>query len=143
MRTRLLPLLLAACAALPGCERNRSTSGARGEIDPSRAVDERIQVDFNDASLKSSLRIERALSRVENGFLVIQVDVRNTRSSNLPCEWRTVFQDKDGFDLPVTSNPWTPVILNSNQTFPLAKTSPVSGAEKAVFYIREAAPIRK
>ena len=138
-RLALIPLLL----LLAGCEHNRSTSGARADIDPGAGIDERCKVEIVDGSLKSSLKVEGALSRMENGFLVVEVKVRNKTGRNLPCEWMTTFRDKDGFDMRVTSNPWSPVVLNSNQTEPLSKTAPAPGAEKAVFYIREAAPIRK
>ena len=142
MKNRLLPSAL-ALLAFCGCSQDRDTAGGRGDIDPSKPDSERIKVDYNSASLRSALKIEGALCRNENGFLVVQVSVRNKNSYNLPCEWRTTFQDKDGFDLPVTADLWSPVVLNSNVTTPLTKTAPVPGADKAVFYIREAAPIRK
>ena len=134
-RLILLPLLFLAA----GCERNRSTSGTRADL---QATDDVVTVE-KDGSIKSSIQLEKAVSRVENGFLVVEVKVRNTTGRNIPCEWRTVFQDKDGFDLPVNANPWSPVVVNANETLPLTKTAPQSGADKAVFYIREAAPIRK
>lgn len=134
---------LALLVLLTGCARNRATGGTRADIDPAAAVDERCHVEMVDSSLKSALKFEGARSRVENGFLVVEVRVRNVTGRNLPCEWKTTFQDKDGFDMGVTSNPWSPVVLNSNETKPLPKTAPSTGAEKAVFYIREAAPIRK
>lgn len=138
MRILILPALLAA--ALCGCERNRATAGDRVEIRP--GSDDHVKAEL-DGSIRSSLKIEGAATRMENGFLVVQMSVRNGTGRNVPCEWRTVFHDKDGFDLPVTSNPWSPVVINSNQTMPLTKTAPQPGAEKATFYIREASPIRK
>ena len=138
-RLALLPILL----ALAGCEHNRSTAGGRADLSPNAEIDERCKVEFVDGSLKSSLKVEGALTRTENGFLVVEVRVRNTTGKNLSCEWKTTFQDKDGFDMSVTSNPWSPVVVNSNETAALPKTAPSPGAERAVFYIRQAAPIRK
>ena len=134
-------LCLSVLLALAGCDHTRDTAGVRADVDPSRA--ERIQVDFNDSGLKSTLKIENALARPENGFLVAELKVRNTSSHTLPCEWRAVFQDHDGFDMKVNANAWTPVVINSNETVPLTKTAPGGGAERATFYIREASPIRK
>ena len=136
-RLVLIPLLL-----LAGCEHNRSTAGNRADIQPGAGPDDRIRVE-KDGSIKSSILLEQAVSRLENGFLVVEVKVRNTTRRNIPCEWRTTFQDKDGFDLPVNASPWSPVVVNANETLPLTKTAPQAGADKAVFYIREAAPIRK
>lgn len=143
MRTRTAPLiaLLAVAGILAGCESNRGTAGQRADIDLGNRPENRITVE-KDGSVKSSLRIEKSLSRIENGFLVVEVHVRNTTSRNIPCEWRTTFRDAEGFDVPVTSNPWAPAVINSNQTVPLRKTAPLNGAETATFYIREAAPIR-
>ena len=135
LRLILLPLLLLAA----GCEHNRSTSGTRADL---QATDDVVTVE-KAGSIKSSVVVERVLHRSENGFLVVEVKVHNTTGRNIPCEWRTVFQDKDGFDLPVTANPWSPVVINANETMPLTKTAPVAGGEKTTFYIREAAPIRK
>ena len=137
-RLVLIPLFLLAA----GCEQNRSTAGNRADVQPGAGPDARITVE-KDGSIKSSIQLEKAVSRVENGFLVVEVKVRNTTGRNIPCEWRTVFQDKDGFDLPVNANPWSPVVVNANETLPLTKTAPQAGADKATFYIREAAPIRK
>ena len=134
----LLPLLL----ALTGCEHNRSTAGTRAEIQAATPTDDHVTVE-KDGSIKSSIKVEQVLHRLENGFLVVEVKTHNATGRNIPCEWRTIFQDKDGFDLPVTANPWSPVVINANETMPLTKTAPAAGAEKAVFYIREAAPIRK
>ncbi len=140
---RILPiLLLAAAALLAGCERNRYTEGNRADVTPGQGPRSDIRVDLG-GSIRSSVRIEDSLARLENGFLVVETHVRNTKGRNIPCEWRTVFQDREGFDLPVTSNPWTPLVINSNETVPLRKTAPVTGAVTATFYIREAAPIRK
>ncbi len=134
----LFPL---AAALLVGCEQHRITAGVRIDSDP--AAPDKIQASFNDLSLKQAVQVEGEASRVENGFLVVQLRVRNTTSRNLPCEWRATFQDKDGMDIPLTANPWTPAILNSNVTETLSKTAPSSGAERAVFYLREASPLRK
>lgn len=134
-RLFILPLLFVAF----GCERNRSTAGTRADL---TVPDDTVTVE-KDGSIKSSIKVERVLHRTENGFLVVEAKVRNTTGRNIPCEWRTVFQDKDGFDLPVTANPWSPVVINANETLPLTKTAPVPGGEKATLYIREAAPIRK
>ena len=135
-------LVLASTVLLAGCERNRYTEGNRADVTPGQGAKSDIKVDLG-GSIRSSVRIEDSLARLENGFLVVETHVRNTTGRNIPCEWRTVFQDKEGFDLPVTSNPWTPVVINSNETVPLHKTAPVTGGVTATFYIREAAPLRK
>ena len=135
---KFLPLVL---LTLAGCEHNRDTAGVRADVAPS--AKDRIKVDFNDLSLKNALRIEDAAARPENGFLVVQLKVRNTGSKNLPCEWRASFLDKDGMEMPVAANPWTPLVLNSNVTESLTKTAPTPGAERAVFHVREASPLRK
>ena len=142
MRTPPVLLMAAAVLSLAGCERNRYTEGNRADVTPGQGAKSDITVNLG-GSIRSSVRIEDSLSRIENGFLVVETHVRNTTGRNIPCEWRTVFQDKEGFDLPVTSNPWAPVVINSNETVPLRKTAPVTGGVKATFYIREAAPIRK
>ena len=63
---RILSLLPASVLllALAGCTKDRTTAGGRGDIDPSRSGSARIQVEYTDSSLKSSLRVEDALTRV-------------------------------------------------------------------------------
>ena len=124
------PWILFLALALAGCE-------------PHPVAAERIRVDFNDIALRNSLKVESAVSRSENGFLVVELKVRNTGPRNLPCEWRTTFRDKDGMDLSVSANPWTPVVLDGTATGTLARTAPMPGAEKAEFHLREASPVRR
>ena len=138
----LIATLLTVGAALFGCEHNRYTEGSRADTAESQGPRSDLTVDLA-GSIRSSVRIEDSLCRLENGFLVAETHVRNTTGRNIPCEWRTVFQDREGFNLEVTANPWTPVVLNSNETVPLRKTAPTTGAVRTTFYIREAAPIRK
>ncbi|GEM_PF-3646705 len=131
-----LPFLL-----LTGCGNNRDTAGARVEVTPSGS--ETVKASFNDLTLKNAVEVKGQASRVENGFLVVQLRVQNTKSKNLPCEWRASFYDKDGMEMTLAANPWTPVVLGSNVMTTLEKTAPTPGAVRAEFYFHEASPIRK
>ena len=133
----LLPLLALLAA---GCVRNRDASGTKSSQDSTR---NRPAVSFSSRSLKDTLRFEDGGYHSENGFLVAQLKVRNSGPRDLPCEWRTTFQDKDGMELPVDANPWTPLLLNRLETQSLSRTASMPGASSAVFHLREAASPQK
>lgn len=99
-----------------------------------------VRVDFLDASLHSTVRPEGFSAPIDHGIFTAEVTLRNVTGRRLPCAWRVVFRDADGFEMKTSPNPWAAVVFEPDGQVTLRKRAHAAGARQATFFLREGAP---
>jgi len=89
----------------PGCAAGTHTAHSKGKGNP---FGEKGRIQWNKAGLSHSLRIDKAVAdRLPTGLLRIRMIIRNKKSKDIFVDIRTLFTDKDGFELGKTN--WEPI----------------------------------
>ncbi len=63
-----------------------------------------------------------------DGFLKVQVTLRNTDKRDFDCQYRFTWKDKDGMTLTSAETVWTPLALHGREETVLEAVCPVPGA---------------
>ncbi len=112
---------LALCAAF--------FSGCRG---PSARVDNRVP----------GVRVIAKRTRMNGDLAEVQAEIRNTRRSRVPIEYRFRWTDGEGFAVDDVRTQWTPLSMRAGETKALKGVAPSPEAKDAEIIIRPPDPHR-
>ena len=129
MKSRILVIAAAAVASLAatGCL-SGSTAGTR--------VEDGVVVAENPA-FAARFAAERDTRVVtDQGFLRVQVKLRNLGSSDRALQYRFQWRGKDGLVLHSAAAPWRPLVMHGREIHELESVCPVQGAEDFRLEIR-------
>jgi uncharacterized protein YcfL len=87
----------------------------------------RLQIDNVPFSLNLKM-VQDAMHRTEEGFLRVQVAVRNENRQDFDCQYRFIWKDKDGLIMTHAKSVWLPLVLHGKQETVVEGVSPVLGA---------------
>lgn len=102
---------------------------SRGTAQNTYTVDEsgEITETFGDRGLAKDLVMEDIRTERRDGRLLVQFNLRNTRSSNLAIEWAIAWFDGSGFRIDVPEH-WTPAALGGKGYETVTRTAPTPEA---------------
>ncbi|MGN0833624.1 MAG: DUF1425 domain-containing protein [Kiritimatiellia bacterium] len=130
MKLRLLMCVAASCLA-GGCL-SPKTSGM---------VVEKGRLFVHDPSFALNLEtVQDVRERTPEGFLHVQVTVRNTNQTDFRCQYRFEWKTKQGLAQTQAMTPWRPTVLHGKDETVFEATSTLQGAEDFRLAIRRAAP---
>jgi uncharacterized protein YcfL len=134
-------LALCAIVALAGCASEPSVPSA--DKSSPEAVGQPVVL--LDEDMDHYVAVDGVTStRNENGYLVVQADIRSQAERDFSIQAQTLFYDKNGMILNGTAgneSPWTVIPLTANSTFPFKVQSLSTAAQK--FSIRLRYLVRK
>jgi uncharacterized protein YcfL len=110
-----LALALAACTSTHRGVVNRY-SGGEGQRDVQRVV--------NDPVRSAALKMEHIVHARQNGLLVVQFDLVNTRQGPLSFQWTIDWFDKAGLKIDHPTQHWTPERLPAGASKTIKATAP-------------------
>ena len=96
-----------------------------------------LQLDNVPFSLNLNM-IQDAMYRTEEGYLRVQVTVRNENRQDFDCQYRFLWKDKAGLVLTHAQTVWKPLVLHGKQQTVVEGVSPVLGAEDFKLVLRPA-----
>ena len=71
---------------------------------------------IDDASFALNLELrEDACERTPEGFLHVQVALKNTNDYDFPCQYQFVWKDGNGLVQRHAKAPWTPIVLHGGE----------------------------
>lgn len=116
MKNRLLPLLLAllplvACTAAPSGSVNRY-DGKGTEV--------------GNALLNAALEMRNIIKAEKNGLMVVQVELKNRRTTPLAFQWSVEWYDRAGLKINYVPQHWEPERLagSASKTIQMVAPSP-------------------
>lgn len=90
---------------------------------------ERGRLTVEDASFASNLLLrEDCMERTSEGFLHVQVALKNANRRDYACQYRFVWKNADGMVLTQAKTHWTPLVLHGAEEKMLDAVSPVPNA---------------
>ena len=133
----LLPLL---CAT--SCHRSASniaigTVSISGDI---LSLDKKIVT--NDLLLRWKIKILDIKTRLEAGYIVAQVVVKNKSKRTFNGEYLVEWLDKDGFKIDSPVEHWAPVVIHGEEEKYLQSTAPSPQATTFKLHFRRPYPVR-
>lgn len=81
--------------------------------------------------------IQDAMHKTPEGFLRVQVTLRNENRQDFDCQYRFIWKDKDALTLTHAKTVWKPLTMYGQQETVLEGISPVVGAEDFRLVVRE------
>lgn len=122
-------IAVACAAALAGCL-SPKTSGVWVE---------KGHLYIEDAAFALNLElVQDATERTPEGFLHVQVTVRNNNQQDYPCQYRFEWKTKQGMVQTHAPTPWRPLVLHGRDVAPLEAVSPLQGTDDFRLSIRRA-----
>ena len=129
MAKHKLLVVLCAAAALAGCL-SPKTSGLWVE---------KGRLYLEDAAFATNLDIvQDAMERTPEGFLHVQVTVRNANQHDYRCQYRFEWKTDQGMVQTHAHTPWRPAVLHGRDVTPLEAVSPLQGTADFRLSIRRA-----
>lgn len=95
----------------------------------------RLQLDNVPFSLNLNV-VQDAMYRTDEGFLRVQVTVRNENRQDFDCQYRFIWKDKSGITLTHAQTVWKPLVLHGQQQTVVEGVSPVPGADDFRLVVR-------
>ena len=94
---------------------------------------------LEDAAFATNLDIvQDAMERTPEGFLHVQVTVRNTNQHDYRCQYRFEWKTAQGMVQTHAHTPWRPAVLHGRDVTPLEAVSPLQGTADFRLSIRRA-----
>lgn len=125
----MLLAVLCVTSALAGCL-SPKTSGLWVE---------KGRLYLEDAAFATNLDIvQDAMERTPEGFLHVQVTVRNTNQHDYRCQYRFEWKTAQGMVQTHAHTPWRPAVLHGRDVTPLEAVSPLQGTADFRLSIRRA-----
>ena len=92
-----------------------------------------------DAAFVTNLDIvQDSMERTPEGFLHVQVTVRNSNQHDYRCQYRFEWKTEQGMVQTHAHTPWRPAVLHGRDVTPLEAVSPLQGTADFRLSIRRA-----
>lgn len=95
----------------------------------------RLQIDNVPFSLNLEM-IQDAMYKTNEGFLRVQVTLKNANREDFDCQYRFIWKDKDGLTLTHAHSPWKPLVLHGKQETIVEGVAPLGAATDFKLAIR-------
>jgi uncharacterized protein YcfL len=116
--------IVAASLALAAC----ASSGPTGVVNRYRGGEGKSEITKvrNNRELDAALKMQNLLQTRQNGVLVVQFELVNTRQGPLGFQWTVDWFDRQGIQIDYVSQHWAPERLaaGSSKTIKLVAPSP-------------------
>ena len=100
---------------------------------------EKGHLNIEDAAFALNLElVQDAMERTPEGFLHVQVTVRNNNQQDYRCQYRFEWKTKQGMVQTHSPTPWRPLVLHGRDVAPLEAVSALQGADDFRLSIRRA-----
>ena len=120
--------IAAACVFSGGCL-SPKTSGL---------LVEKGRLTIGNASFGLGIDISQDASRLtDDGFLHVQVELKNNDERDYSFQYRFVWMDKDGLEMKHALSPWRQVVLHGRELATIEAVSTVKGAADFRLYMRQ------
>ena len=134
MRSLLIVASVAmCCVATTGCHTTTSTAGIEVSVPENGAMSVRV----DDATFARKFSVEGAETRRgDDGFIVANVFVRNTKGDDAYMQYKFYFYDADGFAVQPALRPWEQAVIHGGELYPISATGPEPRVVKFVLRMR-------
>ncbi len=121
--------LICASVVLFGCQNTSENTAVIDAVNPG-------EVFVGHGGLDKTIKLQNFTRRETNGLMEVQVDLKNTASSDVAVEYSFEWFDRDGFKIETPIQHWTPVTLNGKHVLVVSGISPKAGAQKFKIHVR-------
>jgi len=143
-RMKVWTVVALACTAMAlGCTTTTSSNVAEvyTVAGPEGQIEVRKNIVVNRPWLAQRLEFGELRTRTRNGFLDVQVAVKNTQTKTRQIEYSFEWYDADGFQVDAVGSAWKPQVIYGKQTVELRSVAPTQAAQSVKVFVRAPAPV--